>query len=83
MRTRQGIGGRGSGIGWLLPVVCLALLASAERVYTQGGQGASWAWKPAIPTGDDGSVHVLPVRGNVYMPVGAGGNITLLTQGQR
>ena len=77
MRTRQGIGGRGSGIGWLLPVVCLALLASAERVHTQAGQGASWAWKPAIPTGDAGSVHVLPVRGSVYMLVGAGGNITV------
>lgn len=62
---------------WLLTVVCLALLTPAERVYTQGGQGASWAWKPAIPTGDDGSVHVLPVRGNVYMLVGAGGNITV------
>ena len=81
MRRRLGIGGRGSGIGgwgpgigWLPAVACLALLASAERVYTQG---ASWAWKPAIPTFDDGNVHVLPVRGNVYMLVGAGGNITV------
>lgn len=62
---------------WLLTVVCLVLLTSAERVSTQAGQGASWAWKPAVPTGDDGNVHVLPVRGNVYMLVGAGGNITV------
>jgi glyoxylase-like metal-dependent hydrolase (beta-lactamase superfamily II) len=70
---------------WLFAVVCLGLLASADHVYTQGaqtrapqgGQGASWAWKPAIPSGADGQVHVLPVRGKVYMLVGAGGNITV------
>jgi glyoxylase-like metal-dependent hydrolase (beta-lactamase superfamily II) len=60
---------------------CLGVLASGERVSTQtveraGGQPA-WAWKPAIPTGDDGQMHILPVRGNVYMLVGAGGNITV------
>ncbi len=38
---------------------------------------ADAAWKPPIPTIDDGSVHVLPVRGNVYMLVGAGANITV------
>jgi glyoxylase-like metal-dependent hydrolase (beta-lactamase superfamily II) len=63
-------------------VACLCLLASAEGVYTQGAQNrvpqaASWAWKPAIPAGNDGQVHVLPVRGHVYMLVGAGGNITV------
>jgi cyclase len=57
---------------WLLVVACVAVLGSAERVHTQ-----NWAWKPAIPTGNDGQVHVLPVRGNVYMLVGAGGNITV------
>jgi glyoxylase-like metal-dependent hydrolase (beta-lactamase superfamily II) len=56
----------------LLAAACLALLCSAERVHTQ-----SWFWKPAIPTGNDGQVHVWPVRGNVYMLVGAGGNITV------
>jgi len=56
---------------------CLALLTSAERVYTQGGQGASWAWKPAIQTANDGQVHIQPVRGHVYLLVGAGGNITV------
>jgi glyoxylase-like metal-dependent hydrolase (beta-lactamase superfamily II) len=51
-----------------------ALLASAERVYTQA---PSWAWKPEIPTVSSGNVQVLPVRGNVHMLVGAGGNITV------
>ncbi|MBF8301460.1 MAG: cphA [Acidobacteria bacterium] len=69
-------------VAWGLAVVCLGvclgLLASAERVYTQGAQNRpSWAWTPAIPTGSDGQVHVLPVRGNVHMLVGAGGNITV------
>jgi cyclase len=68
-------------------VACLGLLASAQPVFTGGPQGSAqrdfgarqdaWAWKPAIPTGNDGQVHVLPVRGNVYMLVGAGGNITV------
>ena len=54
-----------------------------RRVSTQaadsrgGAQARPWAWTPAIPTGDDGQVHILPVRGNVYMLVGAGGNITV------
>ena len=51
-----------------------AMLASAERVSTQA---PSWAWKPPIPTVGAGTVEVLPVRGNVHMLVGAGGNITV------
>jgi glyoxylase-like metal-dependent hydrolase (beta-lactamase superfamily II) len=35
------------------------------------------AWKPAIRAVGAGTVEVLPVRGNVHMLVGAGGNITL------
>ena len=63
-------------------VVCLGWLASAERVDTRGAQTSaaptpSWAWTPAIPTADDGEVHILRVRGNVSMLVGAGGNITV------
>jgi glyoxylase-like metal-dependent hydrolase (beta-lactamase superfamily II) len=50
-----------------------AVIASAERVDTQ----AAWAWKPAIPTVKAGTVEVLPVRGNVHMLVGAGGNVTV------
>jgi glyoxylase-like metal-dependent hydrolase (beta-lactamase superfamily II) len=37
----------------------------------------NWAWKPPIPSANDGQVHVLPVRGRVSMLVGAGGNITV------
>jgi cyclase len=59
---------------WMLAVVGLGLIASGEPAYTQG---ASWAWKPPIPGVVEGQVHVLPVRGNVYMLVGAGGNITV------
>jgi len=79
-------------LSWISAVAALALVGSAERVHTQGTQGAAnsqlptpnsqgarpaWAWKPAIPTSNDGQVHVLPVRGRVYMLVGAGGNITV------
>jgi glyoxylase-like metal-dependent hydrolase (beta-lactamase superfamily II) len=59
---------------WMLAVAGLGLIASSERAYTQG---ASWAWKPAIQGVVEGQVHVLPVRGSVYMLVGAGGNITV------
>ena len=61
-------------VGWALAVMCAGLLASAEQVYTQA---ASWAWKPAIPTANEGQIHVQPVRGNVYLLLGAGGNITV------
>ena len=55
-------------IVWMLAAAGIGVLGSAERVSTQD----AWAWKPAIPTGNDGQVHVLPVRGNVYMLVGGG-----------
>jgi glyoxylase-like metal-dependent hydrolase (beta-lactamase superfamily II) len=66
----------------MLTVSVLMLLGSTERAHTQGAQAAApgrpaWAWTPAIPTGTDGQLHVLPVRGKVYMLVGAGGNITV------
>ena len=67
---------------WITVAVCLGWAASTERVYTRGGQNtasqaSAWAWSPAIPTVEDGQVDVLPVRGNVSMLVGAGGNITV------
>ncbi len=60
-------------IVWMLAAAGIGVLGSVDRVSTQN----AWAWKPAIPIGNDGQVHVLPVRGNVYMLVGAGGNITV------
>ena len=69
-------------VAWIAAVVSLGWLASADRVHTRGAQNRvpqtpSWAWTPTIPTADAGEVHILPVRGNVYMLVGAGGNITV------
>jgi glyoxylase-like metal-dependent hydrolase (beta-lactamase superfamily II) len=70
-------------LAWMSAVAMLALPGSIQRVHTQGARGNSqaprpaWAWKPAIPTANDGQVHVLPVRGKVFMLVGAGGNITV------
>jgi cyclase len=65
---------------WMSALACLGWLAST--VHTQSPpygapQGVSWAWKPAITSANDGQVHVQPIRGNVYMLVGAGGNITV------
>ncbi len=48
-------------IVWMLAAASIGVLGSVDRVSTQN----AWAWKPAIPTGNDGQVHVLPVRGNV------------------
>lgn len=66
---------------WLIAIVCLGPLGSSERVYTQdardGVRKGHWAWTPTLPSANDGEVHVLPVRGNVYMLVGAGANITV------
>ncbi len=65
----------------------LALLGSVERVHAQAAQPRAsegqrqarpnWAWKPAIATVKPGEVDVLHVKGNVYMLVGAGANITV------
>lgn len=55
-------------------VATLALVGFVASVHTQGGQRA---WRPNLPTVDQGEVQVVPVRGNVYMIVGAGVNITM------
>jgi glyoxylase-like metal-dependent hydrolase (beta-lactamase superfamily II) len=60
-------------------LLCAAAIACVlfGSVKVSGQARGNWAWKPPIPTGNDGQVHVLPVRGRVYMLVGAGGNITV------
>ena len=63
--------------GWMVALAGLGVLVFTEGVSTQAGLGAAWAWKPAIPTAGDGQVHVQQVRDNIYMLVGAGGNITV------
>jgi len=63
---------------WISAVACLAFAGAVQRVHSQGSQPrATWAWKPAVPSVQPGEVEVLPVRGKVYMLVGAGGNITV------
>ena len=59
----------------------LALGGSTGVVRSQAAQGTArrnaWAWKPEIASARSGDVEILPVRGKVYMLVGAGGNITV------
>jgi glyoxylase-like metal-dependent hydrolase (beta-lactamase superfamily II) len=59
----------------LLPL-CLAAATSVLSTGIMQAQGGA-AWKPPIPTIASGEVRVVPVRGNVYMLVGAGSNITV------
>jgi cyclase len=63
---------------WVATAACLCLLG-AERVYTQANQNrtAQPVWPPKLTAPAPGEVEVLPVQGNVYMLVGAGGNITV------
>lgn len=63
--------------GWMVALAGLGVLGFTEGVSTQAGVSTGWAWKPAIPTAGDGQVHVQQVRDNIYMLVGAGGNITV------
>ena len=57
---------------------CALLILVAESVHTQN---APWAWAPPIRTIARGQIEVLPVRGNVHMLAGAGGNITFVHAG--
>jgi glyoxylase-like metal-dependent hydrolase (beta-lactamase superfamily II) len=69
----------------VLLALTLAVCAAGERVYTQGAQARpaaqggrpAWAWQPPIPTVKPGEIDTLHVRGNVFMLIGAGGNITV------
>jgi cyclase len=67
----------------LAACAAVALLGSVERVDTQGRQPRApqgrpaWAWTPAVPTVKTGEIETLHVRGNVYMLVGAGANVTV------
>jgi cyclase len=63
---------------WVATAACLCLLG-AERVYTQANQNraAQPVWPPKLAAPAPGEIEILPVQGNVYMLVGAGGNITV------
>ena len=58
---------------WMLTAIGIALLSSSET-YTQT---TSWAWKPPVRTTATGQIDILPIRGNLSMLLGAGGNITV------
>ena len=64
---------------WAMALTGLGLVFSAERVYTQAGQkpAAKPVWPPKLTEPAAGDVQVLPVQGNVYVVIGAGGNITV------
>ena len=53
-------------------LAAVMLVGLTRGVLTQG-----WSWSPAIANAADGQVHVEPVRDNISMLVGAGGNITV------
>jgi glyoxylase-like metal-dependent hydrolase (beta-lactamase superfamily II) len=55
----------------------LLLLATGLSEHGSAQQPAQGGTRPAPQAAGDGEVHVLPVQGNVYMLVGAGGNITM------
>ena len=55
----------------------LALLALPHVVFTQGGGGTRAPWPPRFTGPAAGELQVLPVRGNVHVIIGAGGNITM------
>ena len=70
---------------WMMVAACLAF-AGAERVYTQASQNRAAqtsnragqaVWPPKLSAPAPGEIQILPVQGNVYMLVGAGGNITV------
>ena len=60
---------------------CVVVGGYTGVVRSQTAQGTprpnAWAWKPEITSARSGDVEILPVRGKVYMLVGAGGNITV------
>jgi cyclase len=56
--------------------VALVFFVSAERVHTQAAQGRP-VWPPKLTEPAPGEVEILPVRGNISVIIGAGGNITV------
>jgi cyclase len=54
---------------------------STSTVHSQASPGTArqnaWTWKPPVHSVKSGDIEILPVRGNVYMLIGAGGNITV------
>ena len=55
--------------------LCLVLLG-APRVYAQSNRSRA-AWPPKLSGPAPGEIQILPVQGNVWVLIGAGGNITV------
>ena len=64
----------GSGIALASAALWVAIVLPVHPAAQQTSGAAN---RPAAQNAGDGEVHVLPVQGNVYMVVGAGGNITV------
>jgi len=64
---------------WIPVAFALAVLAAGERAHAQAPQSPARrsAWPPKLEEPAPGEVEVLPVRGNVHVIMGAGGNITV------
>jgi cyclase len=64
---------------WVAVAFALVPFISGEQVYTQAPQGAGQkvVWPPKLEEPVPGDVEVLPVRGQVSVIIGAGGNITV------
>ena len=64
---------------WIPVAFALAVLAAGERAHAQAPQSPTRrsAWPPKLEEPAPGEVEALPVRGNVHVIMGAGGNITV------
>ena len=62
-----------------LGLACVALAWATDVTWAQarGGTGQQYSSNNRPAQNDRGEVHVLPVQGNMYMLVGAGGNIAV------
>ena len=69
-------------LAWVPVAFALVLLIPGQPAYTQAGQAPAArraAWPPKLEEPAPGEVEVLPVRGNVHVILGAGGNVTVQT----
>ena len=64
---------------WIPVALALAVVAAGERAQAQAPQASARRaeWPPKLEEPAPGEVEVLPVRGNVHVIIGAGGNVTV------
>jgi glyoxylase-like metal-dependent hydrolase (beta-lactamase superfamily II) len=61
--------------GWVVSGGSTGLLHS--QAAQEPARQNAWTWKPPVHSVKSGDIEILPVRDNVYMLIGAGGNITV------